>query len=186
MNKIIINCLVALTMMFFTVTASAAEWGKLSLKAPVLITSIGQSPDALMVKVLMMRNRIKFTLDNLAKPEMLNNHQSVIMVVGYSGKGLGAAGISKEQEIERTKALIAAAKAKNIPIVMAHIGGKARLGPSSQVLVKLVAENADCLVYVTRPELEPVFAKMIKDHGLAAKSAKKISKTGPIFKELYQ
>ncbi|MCP4755822.1 MAG: hypothetical protein GY866_33580 [Proteobacteria bacterium] len=186
MNGVGINCLLIFTMLFFISTASAADWDEITLEPPVLITSIGQSPDALMVKVLMRRNRIKFTHDNLAKPEMLDRHKSVIMVVGYSGKGLGAAGISKEQEIARSRALLDAAKAKKIPIVMAHIGGKSRMGPSSQVLIEMVAEKADCLVYVASPELEAPFAKMVETYGMPAKSAKKISKTGPLFKELFK
>lgn len=186
MKKFLINCLLAMTIIAFASAVSAAEWGKQKFEAPVLVTSLGQSPDALMVKVLMKRNKIQFTHNNLAQKDAIGQFKSVIMVVGFSGKGLGAAGISKGQELKRAKELLNEAKAKNVSVIMAHIGGRARMGPGSDGLVDLVAKNSDCLVYVTTPDIEHIFGNLIKKYNLPAKSATKISKTSRIFKELFQ
>lgn len=53
-------------------------------------------------------------------------YKSIIIVTGASLKGMGAAGVSINDEIERTKALIAEAKKQGIKIIGSHIEGMAR------------------------------------------------------------
>ncbi|MBU2511312.1 hypothetical protein KJ966_08230 [bacterium] len=186
MKRVFNSCFLVLVIVIFASTSFAAEWGEQKVATPVLITSVGQSPDALMVKVLLKRLKLDFTYDNMAKADVVGQFKSIIMVVGFSGKGLGAAQISKKDEIERAERLLDEAKAKNVTVVMAHIGGKARLGAGSNHLVDMVASKSDYLVYVSDAEVEPVFRKMIDKYNLPAKSAPKISSTASVFKELYQ
>ncbi|PKL74135.1 MAG: hypothetical protein CVV27_22045 [Candidatus Melainabacteria bacterium HGW-Melainabacteria-1] len=74
---------------------------------PVLLTSIGQSADVEMAKAIINRLKISFTMDSLVKAQGLasSNAKTLIIVIGGSSKGLGAAGISADAELERTKAL---------------------------------------------------------------------------------
>ena len=57
--------------------------------------------------------------------------KTVLLVLGASSKGLGAAGISAQGEIDRTNLLIAEAKKQGIKIIGLHIGGKSRRGEMS-------------------------------------------------------
>ncbi|MCP4751335.1 MAG: hypothetical protein GY866_10605 [Proteobacteria bacterium] len=139
-----------------------------------------------MVKVLLIRARVKYTHNNLAKPDLPEKHKSVVMVVGYSGKGLGAAGISKEQEIERTRALLETAEEKNIPVVLTHIGGKSRRGPSSTILLEMVSENAACMVFVEGGNPDGLLTKLARNNGFPFRSSKKITQTLSLFKELFK
>jgi len=65
-----------------------------------------------MAKTIMARAKLNFTMDPTIKAQALasTNAKTLVIVIGGSSKGLGAAGISAEAELERTKALLAEAK----------------------------------------------------------------------------
>lgn len=100
---------------------------------PVLITSCGQSPGPMKLKVFMKRLKIDHVYntqataqDLIAKKEEGTPFKSIIIVTGASLKGMGAAGISIEDELERIKQLIAEAEKQGMMIIGAHIEGMAR------------------------------------------------------------
>ncbi|WP_448535807.1 DUF6305 family protein [Pseudothermotoga sp.] len=129
----------------------------LTFQQPVLITSAGQSAGATMMKVLVSRAKLQFTFNNLAKVDDLSEEiRTIIVVVGASSKGLGAAGIDIEQEIQRVTALLSRAKEMGMKIIVAHIEGQSRRGKTSDQLSELVVPFAD-LVIVTKPGNEDGF-----------------------------
>ena len=98
--------------------------------APVLITSCGQSPDAATMNIVLRMANVDHTMkeDATAKDLAGGKVKSIMIVTGTSGKGMGAAGVTIEEELTRTKALLAEAKRLNIPVIGVHIGGKNRRG----------------------------------------------------------
>ncbi|WP_041083720.1 DUF6305 family protein [Thermotoga profunda] len=130
---------------------------ELVFQQPVLITSAGQSAGVTMMKVLATRAKLQFNFDALAKPEALTgNFKSLIIVVGASSKGLGAAGIDIEQEIQRVTELLNKAKEIGLKVIVAHIEGQSRRGKTSDQLSELVIPFAD-LVIVTKAGNEDNF-----------------------------
>lgn len=109
-----------------------------STELPVLLTSCGQSPGVNMVSALFMRLKLQATpkayeMDPMASAEVLKTAQndgtpfrSVIVVMGASLKGMGAAGISIDDELERTQELIEEAHSQGITVIGAHIEGMKR------------------------------------------------------------
>lgn len=107
-------------------------------KLPVLITSCGQSPGANMVKAIFMRLKLEaqpkaYEMDPLASADVLKAAQgegtpyrTLIIVMGASLKGMGAAGISINDEIDRIQELIEEARSQGITIIGSHIEGKKR------------------------------------------------------------
>lgn len=100
---------------------------------PVLLTSCGQSPGPVRLKIFLQKLNINFDYSLQAKAEDLiarkkegKPYKSIIIVTGASLKGMGAAGVSMDDEITRTKALIAEAKKQGIKIIGSHIEGMAR------------------------------------------------------------
>ena len=118
-----------------SLSASAAAFGQAPAKAeePALLTSCGQSPGPVMLKVVMQRVPVAFELNPLAtaadlkaKKDAGTPYKSLVIVMGASLKGMGAAGISIEDELSRTAALIAEARAQGILVIGAHIEGMKR------------------------------------------------------------
>lgn len=100
---------------------------------PVLLTSCGQSPGPAIIKVVLQKLNIEFELNPLATAASLQQKKasgqpygSVIIVMGASLKGMGAAGISIEDEIKRISQLIEEARKEGVTLVGAHVEGMKR------------------------------------------------------------
>jgi len=126
------SILLALAMFFFGITLAEAQ-SQPQAKPPVLLTSCGQSPGPAIIKVVLQKIGIPFELMPLAtaadlqkKKEAGQPFGSVIIVMGASLKGMGAAGISIDDEIKRIKALIQEAKKQGLTIIGAHVEGMKR------------------------------------------------------------
>lgn len=112
---------------------------------PVLVTSCGQSPGASMLKSIFMRMKLEhqpkaYETNMLATADDLKSakdagtpYKSLIIVMGASLKGMGAAGISMDDEISRTEALITEANNQGIKIIGAHIEGIKRRAQGATV-----------------------------------------------------
>ena len=100
---------------------------------PVLVTSCGQSIGPTTIKVVLQRLKLAYEIDPLATPETLQAkakagtpYKSLIITMGASLKGMGAAGIEIEDELARAAALIAEARKLGIKVIGAHIEGMKR------------------------------------------------------------
>jgi len=160
------NFLVGLTLFFLLFpTLLSRDTEELKADLPVLITSCGQSPGATMIKVIFMKINFEdpdpaYTTIMQAGPEDLisaqeegNPYKSVIIVMGASLKGMGAAGISMDDELSRIESLINEARKQNITIIGAHIEGMKRRAQGAapgdntdELSIDAVALNSDILV----------------------------------------
>ena len=132
---------------------------QVALASDVAVTSVGQSPDGMMVKVLMKKMKITPDYDAMMKPEALTNQKVLIAVIGGSSKGLGAAGIDKNQEKERSLALINAAKKKKMKILIMHVGGEGRRGALTDLFVEAATPLGDRVIIVKGGNLDGIFTK---------------------------
>ncbi len=125
-----------LTLTAGTAVLEASSQAELPItEIPVLITSCGQCAGTNMIKVLFMRLKLQaeppaYEMNTLATAEDLRKakedgtpFKSVIIVMGASLKGMGAAGIDIEDEVERASQLIQEARTQGITIIGAHITG---------------------------------------------------------------
>lgn len=154
-------------------------------KEPVMITSAGQSADILMVKILATKAGISYDINKLAKVEDLTDCKSLIIVTGASTKGLGAAGIDKNDELERINLLIAKAKENKIKIITMHLGGKARRGKLSDEFNKLSAENADYLIVRKSGDEDKFFSKIAENNEIEISLIEKIIDTKLELEKIY-
>jgi hypothetical protein len=97
-------------------------------QAPIFVTSCGQSPGAVRVGVFLRRLAVDYDLKDTgtAKDLAAKPYKTLIIVTGSSLKGMGGAGVSIDEELNRSGALIAEAKKKGITVIGAHIEGMER------------------------------------------------------------
>ena len=108
-------------------------------QGPVLVTSFGQSTDGSMIEQVMKRLKtVAYTYNPTATSADLGGVKTVVIAVGNSTKGLGAAGISQDQETARAKEFMAAAKKAGVKIICCHIGGATRRGALSDAFADMV------------------------------------------------
>ncbi len=153
------------------VTAYAAEKAAepVTFEGPYILTSAGQSADFQMVKTMMKMNKVeKYSEDALLKPETIpEGTGTLIIVIGGSSKGLGAAGIDADQELKRLEDVIAFAKEKDIPILAMHIGGSARRGDLSDKFIEpVVAAAKACVVVEEANVADKLFDALSEKYGV--------------------
>jgi hypothetical protein len=99
---------------------------------PLLITNAGQGPGAKMSRVLVQKTGVVTDFEYNAEPKVVDlqkkSYKTMFVVLGSNAKGLGASGITIDQEIERLNAMIAEAKKQKIQVVAVLLEGKTRRG----------------------------------------------------------
>ena len=120
---------------------------------PLLITNAGQGPGAKMARLLLQRTGVVTDFDYNAEPTPADlkarPFKTLMVVLGSTAKGLGASGITVDQEIERLNAVIAEAKKLKIQIVAVLLEGKSRRGKAGgadERCIDAIAPFANALV----------------------------------------
>ncbi len=122
-------------------------------QAPLLITNAGQGPGAKMARLLVQRSGAMTDFDYNAEPREADlrkrPYKTLMVVLGSTAKGLGASGVTIDQEIERLTAMMAEARTLKIQVVVVLLEGKARRGKpggADERCIDLVAPLAHYLV----------------------------------------
>jgi len=125
---------VAIVLLVCAVPTHAAVSGAAPVKGqtPLLITNAGQGPGAKMSRLLLQRTGVVSDFDYLAEPQPADlkarPYKTLMVVLGSTAKGLGASGITIDQEIDRLNAMIAEATKLKLQIVAVLLEGKSRRG----------------------------------------------------------
>ena len=175
----------ALVLVSGNVFSLSAQEVKFSAKEPALLTTAGQSADLNMAKVILDRSKVSLKLAPLAGSDDLKDVGSLIIVIGGSTKGLGAAGINADKEMARVEQLMAKAAAQKIPIIGMHIGGKARRGELSDKFVELVAPKSSFLIVVKEGDNDGAFSRIIANQKINARIVEKLADLQEPIKTIY-
>jgi hypothetical protein len=139
-----------------------AVFSTVTLAADVVLTPFGQSPDAMMVKVVLKKLGVSGRLEKLLQVDELMDEKVLITVVAGSSKGLGEAGIDKDAEIARMQTVIEAAKAKGMKVLVMHIGGKGRRGTLTDLFIVEAVPMADSLIVVEGGNYDELFTELVE------------------------
>ncbi len=159
-------------------TAGQAQAPKADV--PVLLTSCGQSPGPIILKVILQKLGLAYEINSLATAEVLKSgnkgglsYKTLIIVMGASLKGMGAAGISIDDELKRTAALIAEAKRMKITIIGAHVEGMKRRSQgaaagdtSDEQSIDAVAPKSDILLINKEGDADGRFTTIARAAGI--------------------
>ena len=121
---------------------------------PVLVASCGQStaPDTLNAILRKVAIPYDIVAAATAKDLAAKPYKTLIVTMGASLKGMGAAGVSIDDELKRTGELIEAARKAKITVIGAHIEGMSRRSQGAEAgdttdeqSIDLVAPKSDIL-----------------------------------------
>ena len=156
-------------------------------EGPVLLTTGGQSADYQMVGTLMKNLGMEYELNNVATSADLGDAKTLVVVVGGSSKGLGAAGIDANAELKRVEELVGAADEKGLSILAVHIGGEARRGDLSDQFIAPSFEKADYALVVADGDKDGLMAGLAAEKGIpidvVTSMAEAVPKLGAAFKQ---
>ena len=106
MKKILSFVLMMCVLMTIPMFAFAAVSGDepLTIGTPFMITNAGQGPGGKMGRLLVSRAGTR-------------DYSAIVIVIGSTDKGLGATGITIDQEIARVDEVVARANEKGVPVI---------------------------------------------------------------------
>ena len=167
-------------------------------KLPVLTTSAGQSPDVETLNIVMEEAGLGYDYCDVPTAEMMppgvglggkkpgpgfhveirtdlakfprgTPYGTIIFAIGASLKGMGASGLTLEDEEARLKKLIEHCRQKKIFIIAAHIGGESKRGaPKSdnERMIDAVAPYADYLIVTKDSNKDGRFTTVAKNKNI--------------------
>ena len=155
------------------------------ISGPVLVTSAGQGGDTEAMDRVLQKAGIEHTLNATASASEVASAKTIFVVVGASMKGLGAAGVSVEQELARAKAALAGAS-EDAVIICAHIGGEARRGDTSDPFIEMVMPLSDALIAVEGGNADGKLTQLADQEGIPYGLAFSIAGSIDIAKDMAQ
>ncbi len=140
---------------------------------PLLITNAGQGPGGKMGRLLVSRSKAVEDMTYNAEPTtediISGGYKMVLVMIGSSAKGLGASGITIDDEIARLNAIMETCKKEGIPVIAAHIEGKARRGkPGSadERSIDAIAPYAQAFIVKKDSDEDGRFTSLAEENGV--------------------
>jgi len=161
-----------LVFLAFFIIAAGNAWAQAGVpaaKLPVIQTAPGYAPEIEILKIIARKINLPITSTVDATEKDLEKggkkaFETLILVIGASGKGLGAAGLSIDDEVERAKALLAKAKKLGIFIIGIHVGGADRRGPNTEAMLPVELPFLNYLIVRADGNQDGVFTKAAKEY----------------------
>lgn len=128
---------------------------------------MGQSADVNVVQTLLKKCEIDSDLNATVTADDLGSYKTLVLAIGGSSKGLGAAGVDENQELDRVKSVIAKAEEQGMTIIALHIGGSARRGTLSDKFIPDALAAADAAIIVSEGDSDGFMKGIVTENGVA-------------------
>jgi hypothetical protein len=153
----------------FVIPANVPE-----LKPPIVVTTCGQSPGAMMVKLICDTVGIPCVEANLLTAEELaamcagpTPPKVLFITTGTSLKGMGAAGVDVDSEVKRCLVLIAKARELGLVIIVGQIEGPSRRTDEyDEKSIRAMTPEADLLITRSDVNQDGYFTKIAEEKGI--------------------
>ncbi|MFC1554614.1 DUF6305 family protein [candidate division KSB1 bacterium] len=173
---------------------------EIKAEGPVLLTSCGQSPGPASVSRFLKRGaevdvvyRLQATVEEFKKAEDKGKPiKALFVVTGASLKGMGGAGVSIDDEMERVGNLITEAKKRGILVISGHVEGMKRRAQgaaegdnSDEMSIDAVCPNSDLMVVWQDGNNDDRFTKISKDSKIPLLTYEKQTDLQTVLKDLF-
>ncbi len=166
MKNSILRFLMTLVLALGLVAAEGIPDEEALFLQPILITSAGQSAEVQIASVLAKRAELTYTLAKSASAQDLAGIKTLVLSLGASLKGMGAAGLDVEKEKVRVSQLLNAAQAQNIPVVCLHLGGESRRGQLSDDFIARYLPNSRMAIVVKSGNQDGLFTTICQKNNI--------------------
>lgn len=182
---------------------------------PMITSSAGQSTGVIIVNALCDRAGIKYDYCDTPTPAQFaagvgmgdfkegsgahlelksgapkgTQYKSLVIALGASLKGMGAAGLSVETEIARVRQIVEYCKKNKIFVVAVHVEGKARRGkPGSdnELLIDAIVPQSDYVIVTADGNFDNRFDAITKKSGAPLSVIKNTSELTGILEKMFK
>lgn len=164
------------------------------LHGPVVVTTCGQSPGAMMVRMLCKQIGLPCDQNDMLTAADLESasktkdkaYKTLIITMGTSLKGMGAAGVDVDEEVARINALVATARKLGIFVVGAQIEGSSRRTDEyDEKSNRAVSPQSDLLIVRKEVDHDGYFTSVAKQKGVPIIRTKEAIDFGYVLKVLF-
>ena len=160
MKKILSFVLMMCVLMTIPMFAFAAVSGDepLTIGTPFMITNAGQGPGGKMGRLLVSRAGTLTEDEDFYYVDVpyaadvdARDYSAIVIVIGSTDKGLGATGITIDQEIARVDEVVARANEKGVPVIAVMLEKDKRSDVktnSNERCIDAICPNADWMIVV--------------------------------------
>lgn len=148
-------------------------------ECPFLLTSAGQGPGSKQLRLLINLSKAftlgtDFYLEDEPEPRLkeidTGKYKVLVAVIGTTDKGLGASGITIEDEINNLKEVIKRAQAQNMPIIAVHIEQDKRAPKlptnGNERIIDLICPVSDWMVVLKASNSDGRFTALSEEYGI--------------------
>lgn len=141
----------------------AAKWNEALKDKKIYLTTCGQADIDIVENLLRVAGLTtdSYTRNHLLEAKDVEEGSVVLLVVGSSGKGLGAAGTDVNQENARAQAFATKANKGSITVILFHIGGVARRGDLSDTVITSAANGSSLMLVVKTGNADNLFTNLV-------------------------
>lgn len=158
-----------------------------SCATPAILTSIGQSADVEIVGTLCSKAGIEVEIDaTVSADDLTADCKTLLLSVGGSSKGLGAAGIDADGELARVDELIKGAEDAGLSIIVMHTGGSARRGDLSDKFITPIFEKADYAIVVKSGDEDGLMAGVCASNSIPVDMIDAISEVATVLPKAFK
>ena len=161
----------------------AADQQEQQFEQPLLITSAGQSAEVRLV--LAKRANLNYTLSKLATSPDLDEANTLVLSLGVSMKGLGAAGVDIDKEQERVSSLLQHAQESNKPLICFHLGGEVRRGQLSDDFITTFLPYANVAIVVKSGNQDDLFGRICRENDILLIEVERVVDALQPFQEMF-
>lgn len=143
-----------------------AKYKGLAKDKKIYVTTVGQADVQAIDSYLFdldLEEGKDYTLKNFLVASEVEEGAVVLMAIGASKKGLGAAGTDLNAEKERANAF--AAK-EGITLIVFHLGGEGRRGETSDPIIDIIAPKANLLLVYEEGNKDGKFNTIAKNNNI--------------------
>lgn len=149
-----------------------------SYECPFLLTSGGQGPGSKMLRLLINQSKTfkigtDYFLEDEPQPRIdeinTDKYKALVVVIGTTDKGLGASGITIEDEINNLKEVVALAQSKHLPIISVSIEADKRSKlptNGNERIIDLVCPVSEWMIVLAKNNEDGRFTKISKQYGI--------------------
>ena len=155
---------------------------------PLLITCTGQTPEYLTIYALTKKLQIESVSDSLVTPRKMQEtaYKTMIVAMAASLKGLGAAGLNQNEELDRCNSVFKKAKELGIKIIGVHIAGEARRNPIADKFITPFAPQCDYLIVLADGNKDGLFDKIAEENKIPLTIIETFAELPDIITEMFK
>lgn len=171
-----------------TINASEKVTEIPKFELPLLVTCTGQTPGYLTIYTLLSKLSITADSEPLITPRKMDTkvYKTMIVEMGASLKGLGAAGLNQEEEMKRCNSIFVKAKELGIKIIGTHTGGEARRNEIADKFITPFAFKCDYLIVLAEGNKDGLFNKIAEENKIPLLVVESFTELPQIFSTMFK